>query len=254
MIDAHAHLLDERFSGEEIVKSMQQDKLDYIVTIGTNVKTSQDSAAFANNHEKVFATVGIHPEYVNTTTKKDIEQIAQLAKENKVVAIGEIGLDYHYGADQAEKQKQKELFISQIKIANKNNLPIVIHCRDAADDVLEVLRANKQYLGAGVVMHCYSEGAAYVPKFNELGCYFSFTGNITFKNADRSFLKDIPLGKIMVETDCPWLAPEPVRGTTNYPKNVWYVAQKIADTLELSIEKFEKIVVENTKRFYKKMD
>ena len=250
MIDAHAHLLDDRFSGEEIANNMEQDKLDRIVTIGTSVFTSQNSVSFAQKHHNIFATVGIHPEYVNEIDQRDIEQIKILAKQPKVVAIGEIGLDYHYGADEQEKQKQKELFVDQIKIASENNLPIVIHCRDAADDILQILSENKALLHAGVVMHCYSEGAEYVQRFKDLGCYFSFTGNITFKKVDRSFLKDIPLDKIMVETDCPWLAPEPVRGSINYPKNVWLVAQKIADTLEMPIEEFDKIVTKNTKRFY----
>lgn len=253
MIDAHAHLLDEKIDGEEIVKNMYSDKLEYIVTIGTNVQTSAEGINFANNHINVFATVGIHPEYANSTTAEDQKIIESLASSKKVVAIGEIGLDYHYGASDQDKQRQKELFVSQIQIAHKFDLPIVIHCRDAAENVIEILKENKNLLGAGVVMHCYSEGEKYLKDFKELGCYFSFTGNITFKKSDTSFLKDIPIDKIMVETDSPWLAPEPVRGTINYPKNVWHTAQKIADVLEMSVQKFEKIATENTKRFYKKL-
>ena len=251
MIDAHAHLLNEKFDSDEIVSLMKTDKLEYIVNIGTDVTDSRAGAILASKNKNVFSTVGIHPEYVNQISEDDIKKIDELATEKKVVAIGEIGLDYHYGADDKEKQRQKWLFIEQIKISSKHKLPIVIHCRDAADDVLEILKANKNLLGHGVVMHCYSEGAQYMPKFRELGCYFSFTGNITFKKTDRSYLKDIPFERIMVETDAPWLSPEPLRGTTNYPKNVWLTAQKIADTLEMPLDKFDKIVTENTKRFYR---
>lgn len=251
MIDAHAHLLNEKYDGKAVIGEMNNDRLDYIVNIGTDVADSLAGTELAANNAKVFATVGIHPEYADNITEADLKIIDELASKPKVVAIGEIGLDYHYGATAEQKQKQKWLFLRQIEIAHKHGLPIVIHCRDAADDVLEILKANKHLLGGGVVMHCYSEGAAYMRSFQALGCYFSFTGNITFKKVDRSYLKDIDRSKIMVETDSPWLAPEPLRGTTNYPKNVWLTAQKIADELEMPLEKFDKLVTENIKRFYK---
>jgi len=250
MIDAHAHLLNEKYDGNAVISSMQDDKLDCIVNIGTDVADSAAGAELAKRNKNVFSTAGIHPEYADKTTDADLKIIDELASRPKVVAIGEIGLDYHYGADEMQKQKQKWLFAKQIKIASKHGLPIVIHCRDAADDVLEILRENKHLLGGGVVMHCYSEGARYVKDFAELGCYFSFTGNITFKKVDRSFLKDIAKNKIMVETDAPWLSPEPLRGTINYPKNVWLTAQKIADELCMPLDEFDKIATSNTKKFY----
>ncbi|MBQ8468326.1 MAG: TatD family hydrolase [Clostridia bacterium] len=249
MIDAHAHLLNEKFNASDIISSMRDDRLDKIVNIGTDVADSRQGIVLAKNNKNVFCTVGIHPEYADNTTDADVAIIDELASSKKVVAIGEIGLDYHFGATEEQKQKQKELFVRQIKIASRHNLPIVIHCRDAADDVLEILKEHRHLL-LRVVMHCYSEGGAYMPKFRELDCYFSFTGNITFKKVDRTFLKDIPQNRIMVETDAPWLSPEPLRGTTNYPKNVWLTAQKIADTLEMSLEKFDTLSSDNTKTFY----
>lgn len=250
MIDAHAHLLNEQYDGNAVISAMKDDKLEYIINIGTDIADSKAGAELAEKNDRIFSTVGIHPKYADNISEKDLQEINKLAGENKVVAIGEIGLDYHYGADEAQKQKQKWLFAEQIKIAKKHNLPIVIHCRDAADDVLAILREHKDNLPRRIVMHCYSEGAKYVRAFGDFGCYFSFTGNITFKKVDRSFLKDIDKDKIMVETDAPWLSPEPLRGTTNYPKNVWLTAQKIADTLEMPIEEFDKLATSNTKLFY----
>lgn len=251
MIDAHAHLLSSQLDAKQIINNMQSDGLEYIINVGTNVQDSQQGITLANSYNNVFTTVGLHPEYAQDITTQDIMQIQDLAKQNKVVAIGEIGLDYHYGASDELKKKQQEIFIAQIKIASKQGLPIVIHCRDAVTDILDILKNNQQYLNNGFCMHCYSEGATYVQDFINLGAYFSFTGNITFKKADRSFLKDIPQNKIMVETDCPYLSPEPFRGKLNTPKNVVYTAQKIADTLQMDLQAFLKIASQNTKTFFK---
>lgn len=250
MIDAHAHLLSEELSADEIISNMSSDNLSYIINIGTNVIDSIDGEELATKNDKIYATVGIHPEYVYNVDELDLQTIDILAKKDKVVAIGEIGLDYHYGADEQEKRAQKQLFLSQIKIAHNNKLPFVIHCRDAVDDVLQILKDNQRFLKYGFCMHCYSEGAKYIQDFLNLGAYISFTGNITYKKSDRSFLKDIPVDKIMVETDCPYLAPEPVRGRVNQPKYVVHTAQKIADCLQMNLNDFLKIVDQNTKNFY----
>lgn len=250
MIDAHAHLLSENLSADDIIQNMDSCGLSHIINIGTNVIDSIDGVELAEKNEKIYATVGIHPEYVYNVDQLDLQTIDILAKKNKVVAIGEIGLDYHYGAKEEEKELQQKLFALQIDIAYKNHLPIVIHCRDAAEDVLKVLRQNLDKLKYGLSMHCYSEGAQYLKEFLNLGAYISFTGNITYKKSDRSFLKDIPLDKIMVETDCPYLSPEPLRGTINQPKNVLITAQKIADCLQISLKEFEKITEANSLKFF----
>ena len=250
MIDAHAHLLNEKYDGNAVISAMKDDKLEYIINIGTDIADSKAGVELAEQNDRVFSTIGIHPEYADDISEKDLQVIDTLSSEQKVVAIGEIGLDYHYGADEKQKQKQKWLFAEQIKIAKKHDLPIVIHCRDAADDVLAILQEHKDNLPPRIVMHCYSEGSKYAKAFEELGCYFSFTGNITYKKSERDFLKDLPKDKIMVETDAPWLSPEPLRGTTNYPKNVWLTAQKIADELCMPLVEFDKIATSNTKKFY----
>ena len=246
MIDTHAHLLMLE-NMNELIDNMQSDDMDYIVTIGTTVEDSKQSLELAKKHEKVFATVGIYPEYSVTTTDEDLKVIEELAKHKKVVAIGEIGLDYHYNYD---KESQKELFVKQLEIADKVGKPFCIHCRDAASDVYEILKENKHLINHSGLMHCYSEGKEWFEKFLELGLYLSFSGNITFKKADRSFLKDIPLDRIVVETDSPYLSPEPFRGRKNEPKMVEYVIEKIASEIGISSDELKKITTENAKKFY----
>ncbi len=250
MIDTHAHLLcyEEK---EDIIKSMKADGLEAIVNIGTTVQDSLEGLAIAEAHENVYAAVGIYPEYAAGVTETDLLAIEEMAKHEKVVAIGEIGLDYH--TENYDKEKQKWLFKRQLEIADKVGLPFCIHCRNAAEDVFEILSENKHLINHSGLMHCYSEGAEWIDKFLSLGLYISFSGNITFRKSDRSFLTKIPLDKILVETDAPYLSPEPVRGRRNYPKNVRFVAEKIATELGMFIEQFEPITVENAKRFYFKM-
>lgn len=246
MIDTHAHLLMLE-NMQEIIENMQNDGMDYIVNIGTTVEDSIQGVELAKQHEKVFATVGIYPEYSKETTEEDLKIIEELAKHEKVVAIGEIGLDYHYDYD---KKSQKELLIKQLEIADRLGIPFCIHCRDAASDVYEVLKENKHLINHSGLMHCYSEGREWFEKFLGLGLYLSFSGNITFKKSDKSFLKDIPLDKILVETDSPYLSPEPFRGRKNEPKMVQYVIDKIAFEIGVSSDELKRITTENAKRFY----
>lgn len=251
MIDTHAHLLMFEENGKNIIANMESDGLERIVTIGTTLEDSKKSVLLAENNENVYAAVGIYPEYADTVTDSDLEELENLAKSKKVVAIGEIGLDYH--GENVNKEKQKEVFLKQLQIANKLSLPFCIHCRGAAEDVYDVLSKNKDLINHSGLMHCYSEGKDWVQKFLGLGLYISFSGNITFKKNDRSFLKDIPLDKILIETDSPYLAPEPMRGTKNEPKNVRFVCDKIALELGLNPAELEKITSKNAKTMYYKM-
>lgn len=251
MIDSHAHLIGDMLDAKHIINNMQQDNLELIINIGTSLQDCQEGIKLAQNNKNIYTTVGLHPEYAQELTKDSLKQLENFLPNNKIVAIGEIGLDYHYGADDKLKEKQKEYFIEQIKLANKYNLPIVIHCRDAVIDVLSILKQYKHLLANGLCMHCYSEGAQYIQDFINLGAYISFTGNITYKKTDRTYLKQIPLDKLMVETDCPFLSPEPIRGTINQPKNVTHIIQKIADTLQMDYTELEKITSNNSKTFFK---
>ena len=246
MIDTHAHLLCLK-NMNDVIENMKSDRLEYVVNIGTTLEDSRGGVKLAKDYDRVFTTVGIYPEYSAGVTDDDLNEIERLARNKKVVAIGEIGLDYHAEFD---KESQKRIFIEQLKIADKLALPFCIHCRNAVEDVYEILKENKHLINHSGLMHCYSEGREWFQKFLDLGLYLSFSGNITFKKNDRSFLKDIPFDKILVETDSPYLSPEPFRGRVNEPKNVQYVIDKIALELGMTSEKLEKITTDNAKKFY----
>lgn len=250
MIDTHAHL-NSLNNLDEMIENMKGDGLDYIVNIGTTVKDSKQGIKFAEKYDKVYTTVGIYPEYSLDVKSDSLQVIESLAKHEKVVAIGEIGLDYH--RDGYDKESQKELFVKQLEMADRLGLPFCIHCRDAAEDVYSVLKENKHLINHSGLMHCYSEGKDWVQKFIDLGLYISFSGNITYKKSDRSFLKDLPLDRILVETDAPYLSPEPLRGRRNEPKNVRLTMERIASEIGVSSEELEKITTENARRFYFKI-
>lgn len=251
LIDSHAHLEHSLLNHREIIDNMQNDGLEKIVTIGTDIKTSTFAVDLAEKNQNIYATVGIHPEFADEFEIKDLKKIETLAKHEKVVAVGEIGLDYHY--TQGNKEKQKELFIEQIKLAYRNNLPICIHTRDAAEDTYQILKENKEYIVKPSIMHCFSENEEYMHKFINLGFYISFAGNITFKKTDKTLLNSLPIDKILVETDCPYLSPEPMRGKVNVPARVSLTAQKIADLKQMDYDTFCEQTVKNTYEVYKKM-
>ena len=251
IIDTHAHLIFDGVDAKQIIADMEKDGVEKIITIGTTSEDSKACVKLAEENENVYATVGFHPEYADSFKESDLEKLDNLAKHDKVVAIGEIGLDYHY--TQENKQKQKEIFIKQIMLAYKHKIPICVHTRDAKEDTYEILKEYKDYLILPGVMHCFSEDKEYALKFLELGFYISFAGNITYKKSDRSFLKDIPIDKILVETDTPFLSPEPMRGRMNCPARTNLTAEKISDTLEIDADEFKKQTIENTYRVFKKM-
>lgn len=247
MFDTHAHLLSFDCK-EEIINNMKDDGLEYIVNIATTVEDSTLGLELAEQHENVYTTIGIYPEKTQNVTENDIKTLKNLAKHKKVVAIGEIGLDYH--SDSYDKETQEKVFVQMLEIADEAGLPFCVHCRGAVKDVFEILNENKNLIKHSGLMHCYSEGASWYKKFLDLGLYLSFSGNITYKKSDRSFLKDIPLDKILVETDAPYLPPEPFRGKTNYPKYVRYTIERLAKELGISFEELEEITTKNAKKFY----
>lgn len=251
IIDSHAHLLYYGDDVKRIVDNMENDGLERIVNIGTTVQNSREGIELASRFDKVYATVGIYPEYAASTTEEDLKEIDRLAGEDKVVAVGEIGLDYHNG-DQ-DKEAQKRVFEEQIMIAKKHNLPICIHTRAAVEDTYEILKKHQRDIVFPSIMHCFSENGEYAKKFMDLGFYISFSGNITYKKSDRSYLKDVPLDKILLETDSPYLSPMPLRGQTNEPSHIIHTAQKIADEMQIDVEKLIDNATANTYRVYKKM-
>lgn len=245
--DSHTHLTDEQFKGvkQEIIDNARASGVTYMVDVGYNEETSIDAINNANMYDNVYATVGLHPE--NCNEFKNFDFIYNLCQHDKVVAIGEVGLDYHWSYD---KDTQKEIFVSQIKIANELKKPVVIHSRDADMDMLEILKKNK--VEYGFVMHCFSSSIEVMKEALKLGAYISLAGPVTFKNA-RSLIevaKLVPSDRLLIETDAPYLAPEPHRGKRNEPAYVVNTAKKIAELRECSIENLAKITTDNAKSFY----
>lgn len=251
LVDVHAHILDACFENDldEVVKRADDSGVRKIICSAYDLSSSQKAVEIANKYEKVYATVGIHPENlegVNFGTDKN--KLCQLAENKKVVAIGEIGLDYHFTSE--NKNLQKEIFEKQIQLANELNLPIVVHSRDAMGDTIELLKKNKPKKES--LMHCYSGSIESAKILINLGFAFSFGGVVTFKNAKNvvEVVKNLPMDKILLETDCPYMTPVPFRGQRNEPKNVVYVADEIARIKDLNIEEVAKITTENAKRIF----
>lgn len=252
LVDTHAHLNDECFTNdyiEQIIHNMKNDNLEKIICPSFDMKSSLKAVELANKYQNVYSAIGVHPFDINSLSENYITELENMITE-KVVAIGEIGLDYSRGNE--DKELQIKVFLEQLKLANKKRLPVIIHLRDAYEDMLKLLQTNKNLLTYGVVIHCYSGSGEYAQELLKLGCFISFTGVITFSNAKKSIeaLKVIPLDKIMIETDLPYLAPVPLRGTRNEPKNVNYVFNKISEVLEISPNKLDEILRQNTKKFF----
>ena len=248
--DSHAHYNDQKFEEDrsEILKKIVSENVTKMTCVGYNIKSSEFAVDLSKQYDFLYATVGISPNDVDDIGFDAIESIQKLAQNDKVVAIGEIGLDYYWNKE--NKEKQKEFFIKQIELADMLDLPIVIHCRDAVMDTLEILkhRINPKRRG---IFHCCMLNKELIKEAVKLGFYISFSGNVTFKSAKpEASIKEVPLDKILIETDSPYLTPEPFRGTRNDSRNVKLVAQKIAEIKDMSLEGIAKVTFENAKKIY----
>lgn len=272
LFDSHAHYNDEKFDPDRdlIIKETLKNGVSNFIVAGYNIESSIKAIEIAQKYEPVYAIVGISPnDLKDIQTEENIqdkilelEQIIEKSNEielcgkehpcrseNKIVAIGEIGLDYYWNKD--NKNIQKQIFIEQIKLANKLEMPIVIHTRDAVDDTMQILKEN-QVIKKGI-FHCCPLNRELVKQALKLGYYISLSGVITFKNAKNAdeIINLVPDEKLLIETDSPYLAPEPVRGTRNNSMNVKYVAEKIAKVKKKSIGEIAKITNQNAKRIFK---
>lgn len=255
LFDSHSHLNDEKFDEdrEKTIDEIVKSGVTNFITAGYSVESSKKAIEIAKKYDFIYTTAGVSPNDISQDEDelwKQLAEIENIAKNNsKVLAIGEIGLDYYWNTE--NKELQKLAFIEQIKIANKLNLPIVIHTREAVMDTLQILKENKvENTG---IFHCCPQNRELIKEGLKLGFYISFAGPITFKNSKNAveMINLVPNDRILIETDSPYLAPEPVRGTRNTPSNVKFVAQKIADVKGLTLENVEKITFENTKRILK---
>ena len=250
-IDTHAHLFYPNFEGEldEIISRAKQNNVDYILVPATDIKTSEQVIDLTDKYEMVYGAVGIHPHDTKNWTSSLISKIEKLAKNKKIVAIGEIGLDYYY--DFSPKEKQIEAFKSQIELALKLDLPVVIHNRDSDEDIMEIIR---NYCGSGLKaqFHCFNGTLKDAMELVGMNYMISFTGNITFKKADnlRDILKHIPLENILLETDSPFMTPVPHRGKRNEPSYVKYIAEQIAELHKLRLIDVARITSFNAFRIF----
>ncbi len=252
LFDSHAHLNDERFDEdrEELISSLQEKGVDLIVNPGADINTSISSIELANKYDFIYAAVGVHPHDVGELDDNAIDTLRQLAIDNKkVVAIGEIGLDYYY--DNSPREVQKDWFIKQIELANELKLPIIIHDRDAHGDTFEIIKKYKSP-EIGCVLHCYSGNVELAREYVKMGCYISLSGTVTFKNNKKTkeVAREIPLDRLFIETDSPYMAPTPHRGKRNDPSLVQFVADTIAIEKGISYEKVCEITKENAKKFF----
>ena len=250
MIDTHAHLTDKIYQDiGEIITNAKNEGVTKIITVGCNEESSFLGKEIAENNQKVFFTVGVHPSDCEFFSDELIAKFKPIIAHEKCLAIGEIGLDYHYGKD--NKEKQKSAFIAQLKLACELDLPVVIHSREATKDMIDILSDYAPKLKRGFLMHCYSESLESAKEYLKLGGYFAFGGAITFKNAKKEdIIKNIPIERVMCETDCPYMSPVPYRGQVNEPKRVAIVYQAMADIYQMSLQKFTKQVAENAVRFF----
>lgn len=248
--DSHAHYNDEKFDEgrDKLIEEIYKGEVTKIINAGYSIESSKKALDIAKNYDFMYATAGISPNDIDNFKEEDLNIIEELGRNKKCVAIGEIGLDYHW--DKENKELQKKVFISQIEIANRLKLPIVIHTREAIFDTLEILKTNK--CSKKGVFHCCPLNIDLVREGLKLGFYISFAGPITFKNSKNAeeVIKMVPNERILIETDSPYLSPEPLRGKRNDSRNVKYIAQKIAEVKEIEIEEIAKITYNNAKELF----
>lgn len=251
MIDSHAHYDDEAFDidRDTLLKSMSDNGIETIVNVGANIKGSKESVALSEAYPFIYAAIGVHPSDVDELNEEKLTWLKDMSKHDKVVAIGEIGLDYHY--EDTDKELQKKWFVIQMQLAKEVNKPIIIHSRDAARDTITLMKEAKAEEIPGVV-HCYSYTKESAREYLQMGYYFGIGGVLTFKNAKK--LKEavayIPLDHILLETDSPYLAPEPFRGKRNSSLYLPYVVSEMASIKGISEEEIIRITTENTKQLF----
>jgi len=251
-IDTHCHLSDGRYKdADKLIKTLDNIKL--AVCVGYDCESSLKSLEIANRYDNIYCSLGIHPHDCKTLTNKVLDEFKELSKNKKVVAIGEIGLDFHYPP--FDKQMQEDAFIRQMELADSLNLPIIIHSRDCTEYLNNVLTKNKHLINNGGIMHCYSESAELVKFYTGFGFKISFAGPITYKGSKTPALAlmNTPLDRVLSETDCPYLTPEPKRGELNNPANVEFVVKKMAEILKISENMLNNVIFKNTLDVFKKI-
>jgi TatD DNase family protein len=252
-IDSHAHLDDPRFDQdrENVIESLREDGVDVVINIGADKESSLSTLELARKYDNIYAVAGVHPHSASELEEDVVEALREIAKEEKVVAIGEIGLDFYY--DNSPRDIQRKWFKAQLQLAKELGLPVVIHTRDAAKETYDILKEAAADGKLKVLMHCYSGSAEMAMDYARLGFYIALGGAVTFKNArvPREVASVVPLENLMIETDCPYMTPEPFRGKRNEPKLVNLVAEKIAEIKAMPVEELAKATADNARNFFR---
>jgi len=253
--DTHAHLQDKKLRGdlENILNRAGQAGVEKITCVGYDLPSSQEAVLLARKYKQIYAAVGVHPHDAETLTPEVLQKLRELSKDPKVVAIGEIGLDYY--RDLSPRDKQKEAFIEQIKLAHEIGKPIIIHDRDANQDVMDIIKKYKAGRNEGI-MHCYSGNLPLAIESIKEGFYISFAGPLTYKNAKKAqeVAAKIPVDRLLAETDCPYLTPEPLRGKVNEPAHVRYVIEKMAELRSQHPDEIAYLTGRNARKVYRIKD
>ena len=250
LFDTHAHLNDPAFDPdrEELMAGLAAKGIGYVMNAGCSLESSKDIIQMAEKYPWLYASVGSHPDSADEVNEEVIEQYRKLACHEKVKAIGEIGLDYYY--EDIPREIQKNAFRMQMALANELDIPVIIHEREAHDDGMRIVKEFPKVKG---VFHCYSGSAEMARQLVNMGWYIGFTGVLTFKNARKAVetAASIPLDRIVLETDCPFMAPEPFRGKRNDPSYLFRIAEKLAQIRGISVEEVHAATLENGKRLYR---
>ena len=251
IFDTHAHYDDDAFDEdrEALLSGMKDAGVEYIVNVGASMASSKRSLELAERYPFVYAAVGVHPDEVGELDDEKLLQLKEWSKHSKVKAIGEIGLDYYW--DKEKHELQKHWFMRQMELAHERKLPMIVHSREAAKDTLDMVIAAKPLELSGII-HCYSYSVEQAREYLNMGYYLGIGGVLTFKNAKK--LKEVaeyaPLSQIVLETDCPYLAPTPFRGKRNDSSKIAYVAEELAAIKQVSVEEVLRITNENGRKLY----
>ncbi|MGG4211261.1 TatD family hydrolase [Bacillus safensis] len=252
LFDTHAHLNAEQYNEdlEQVIERAKSEKVEKIVVVGFDRPTITRAMELIEEYDFIYAAIGWHPVDAIDMTDEDLAWIKDLSQHEKVVAIGEMGLDYYW--DKSPKDVQKEVFRRQIALAKEVNLPIVIHNRDATEDVVTILK-EEGAAEVGGIMHCFTGSLETAKACMDMNFYISFGGPVTFKNAKKpkEVVKEIPSDRLLIETDCPYLTPVPFRGKRNEPSYVKYIAEQIAELREISFEELAELTTKNAKKVFR---
>ena len=252
MIDSHVHLDDEAFDEDrdELIKNLNENGIEIVVNNSSDLSFSENSVKLANKYENIYASIGVHPHEAESYNDDVEKKLIELSKNKKVVAIGEIGLDYYY--DNSPRDIQREVFKKQIALAAKLKKNIVIHSRDASEETFEILKEAHEKYEFVALIHCFSQSVEMMEKYLKMGDYIALGGAVTFKNSKtpKEVAKKVDLERLLLETDCPYMTPVPYRGKRNEPKYVKFTCNYIADLRQIESSELEKITAANTKRFF----